>query len=642
MIGIEAGRGDVRTVCFGAVLWIALSVTGCGGGGGGGGGGGDTAPVVAPSTPSGSPAAPTAVYASPLLYVAKQTIPMLVPTVSGSATSFSVSPPLPAGLSIDARSGIVTGLPAAGVAATDYTVSVTGPGGTTTAMLRLGVEPVLAVSRMAVVGTSVHPRLTLDSAALGLAGTVHAVASDSGGLFHAPVAVTTSGGNHVLELATLTAAAAGTRTGRAVVRLCRDVDCSTPLPTPRVLVDYRVRFLSAGGAWPGDHLTPLSALAGAPDWTTHQGNAAHTGFVPVTVDPDRFDTRWRVTVPSMVGGFNGTSNLGTVTIEGGRVFRAAPDAVTARSEHDGSMLWTYSFAGLPYPSSNPPAVSNGVVYVAAGQQSSTFLFALDAADGSVRFRSPMTSQWENYLAPTVGPAGVYTNAGTYGGLYAFDFQGTPLYYGATAQQSTWTPAVGATGVYAYTGDALRVFDPVTGVLKASITDPTFTNYIYQIGGSAVLGASQSVFAAAPANRVLNGGSIGNSLVHFNLRTNTVDWSIPGVYAATPAYDSGVLYAVNNNPLRLEARAEANGALLWTWTPPAAGDVEFASEVLLTRNAVFVSTNQSTYAIDRVSRRTMWSYPAAGNLALSRNGVLYIATHPAFGVTDSTLTAINLH
>jgi hypothetical protein len=38
---------------------------------------------------------------------------------------------------------------------------------------------------------------------------------------------------------------------------------------------------------------------------------------------------------------------------------------------------------------------------------------------------------------------------------------------------------------------------------------------------------------------------------------------------------------------------------------------------------------------------MWSYPAAGNLALSRNGVLYIAKQGAYGESDTTLTAINL-
>jgi len=264
------------------------------------------------------------------------------------------------------------------------------------------------------------------------------------------------------------------------------------------------------------------------------------------------------------------------------------------------------------------------------------MFGLDAVNGSVKFRSAMSSQWEHYLAPTVGAAGVYTDAGTYGGLYAFDPAGNPLYVGSTAQQSTWTPAVDANGVYAYTGDALRVFDPVTGTLKATITDPSFSNYIYEVGGSAVLGAQNSVFAAAYGNHWLNDGGIGNSLVHFNLVSKTVDWSVHGVYPSTPAYDGTVVHVANNNPLRVEARAEADGSLIWSWTPPAAGDTKFMSEVLLTKNLLIVSTNLSTYAIDRTTHHVAWSYPLSGNLALSPNGILYIEG------MGGTLTAINVH
>jgi hypothetical protein len=253
----------------------------------------------------------------------------------------------------------------------------------------------------------------------------------------------------------------------------------------------------------------------------------------------------------------------------------------------------------------------------------------------------MSSQWSHYLAPTVGPSGVYTNAGTYGGLHAFNPQGNELYFAGTAFQTTWTPAVDANAVYAYTGEALQVFDPVSGALKTSINDPSFQNYIYEIGGAAVLGGPNSVFAAAYGNSFLNGGGIGNSLLHFNLQARTIDWSIRGVYPTTPAYDAGVVYAANNNPLRLEARSETDGSLLWSWTPQAAGDTEFTSEVLLTRNAVIVSTNASTYVIDRSTQRTVWSYPASGNLALSPNGILYIVSHAGWSGTTATITAINV-
>jgi hypothetical protein len=610
--------------CAGAIVLL-----GCGGGGGGGG-----------ETPS-VPPAPQASYASPQVYTQNQAIPIVAPTVSGAATSFSVTPALPAGLTLNPTTGSISGTPVAFARDTDHTVTVTGPGGTTTTHLHVMIVPAVAVSRMVVAGTSVYPVVTLDADALGLSGNLYAQVNDAGSVFGAPVTVTATGDSYVLQLSTLDTASAGTHAGQATVSLCRDAACASLHPMPRVMVNYDVNVLAAAGAWPGNHLTTLSAVPGAPEWSTFQGNAAHTGHVPVTLDPDRASTRWQIVVPAFLY-FNGRFNLATVTTEGGRLFMAGNNAVTARSEHDGSTLWSYSFGGLQYPSANPPAVRNGTVYVAAGQQSSASMFGLSASDGSVRFRSAMSSQWENYLAPTVGPSGVYTNAGTYGGMYAFDPQGSSLYSSYTAQQSTWTPAVGPAAVYAYSGDALRVFHPTTGALQTSITDPTFTNYIYEIGGSAVLGAPNSVFAAAYGNSFLNAGAIGNWLVHFNLQTNTVDWTIKGVYPSTPAYDAGVLYAVNNNPLRLEARAEGDGSLQWSWTPPAASDTEFVSEVLLTQNAVIVSTNRSTYAIDRATRRPMWSYPAAGKLALSANGILYIVGHDTFGASSTTLTAINLH
>jgi outer membrane protein assembly factor BamB len=97
----------------------------------------------------------------------------------------------------------------------------------------------------------------------------------------------------------------------------------------------------------------------------------------------------------------------------------------------------------------------------------------------------------------------------------------------------------------------------------------------------------------------------------------------------------------DNPLRVEARAEGDGSLVWSWTPPAAGDTKFVSEVLLTQDTVIVSTNLSTYAIDKTTHHVIWSYPVAGNLALSPNGILYIKSHGTNSAA-TTLTAINVH
>jgi outer membrane protein assembly factor BamB len=72
---------------------------------------------------------------------------------------------------------------------------------------------------------------------------------------------------------------------------------------------------------------------------------------------------------------------------------------------------------------------------------------------------------------------------------------------------------------------------------------------------------------------------------------------------------------------VEARNEADGALLWIWVPP---EGTASGPIVVTDNLAFVSTSANTYAIDLASHRQVWSYPAAGSLALSSQGILFIA------------------
>lgn len=491
------------------------------------------------------------------------------------------------------------------------------------------------ISRMVVNGTSAAIDVVIQPNNFTFSGTLYATAVDPTGVFMPAVSVAPPiCGSYTLTLTTSTAAAAGQHTGNVTLKLCSDAACTTPQQVPSITVPFSISELAPTSAWLGNNLTALAAWPGAPDWTMFQGNAAHTGYVPVDVDPNKVTTRWQTAAVTSLNNLD--YPLGsTLTTANSQFFVSGSNILYARNELDGSTAWQYSFAGLTNPSVNPPAVANGAVYVAAGQQSSTFMFAFNAANGTLIFKSPMTSQWENYLAPTIGANGIYTNAGTFGGLYAFNATGTQLFFDNTlAQTSMWTPAVDGTGVYSYTGGVLKVDDPVSGAALHSITDPTFTNYVYQIGGAPVLGAPGSVFVANYANSVLNGGAIGNTLTKFNVTTNSIGWQVAGNYPSTPAYAAGVLYVANQNPLRLEARAETTGALLWSWIPPQAGDSGFASEVLLTNKLIFISTNLATYAIDVASHKTVWSYPQMGRLALSKNGIFYIQ-----GATQ--LTAINL-
>lgn len=110
-----------------------VMVAACGGGGGsgssGGGGGGGGGGGVAPSGLS---------YTSPVESTVGTAITLL-PTVTGTVTSYSVSHPLPAGLTIIPTSGVISGTPTATAAQDNYAVTATNSAGSTSFGLVLTV-----------------------------------------------------------------------------------------------------------------------------------------------------------------------------------------------------------------------------------------------------------------------------------------------------------------------------------------------------------------------------------------------------------------------------------------------------------------------------------------------------------------------
>lgn len=112
-----------------STLFLVLSA--CGGGGGGGGGGS-----------SGPPAPSGLSYSSPQTFVVNQPITALNPTVSGTVSTYAVAPALPAGLSLNSTSGVVSGTPTAAKAAATYVVTASNAGGSTTANLALTVNDI--------------------------------------------------------------------------------------------------------------------------------------------------------------------------------------------------------------------------------------------------------------------------------------------------------------------------------------------------------------------------------------------------------------------------------------------------------------------------------------------------------------------
>ncbi len=84
--------------------------------------------------------APTSLqYPTPSVFIANANTVYMAPTVAGVPTSYSVSPSLPAGLSLNTTTGVISGSPTSASAAATYTVTATNVSGSATKAVSIAV-----------------------------------------------------------------------------------------------------------------------------------------------------------------------------------------------------------------------------------------------------------------------------------------------------------------------------------------------------------------------------------------------------------------------------------------------------------------------------------------------------------------------
>jgi hypothetical protein len=357
-------------------------------------------------------------------------------------------------------------------------------------------------------------------------------------------------------------------------------------------------------------------------WTTYQGNALHTGYVPVTLTAAEFKRAWSKAVGTGEVLNPVTEADGMVYVTNQSYFQDA--GLFVLSAKDGSMLWSTSFPDIY--SVNPPAYDDGNVYLQTDNNGGdTWVWGYEASSGTLLFRSPADSQWERYYAPTIVDHTLYMDGGTYGGMYSFNGKtGAQNWFDTLNQYDQWTPAVDATFAYAYIGNqyggdaGLNIVDRKSGTTVGLIADPNFGWNGYDMNVAPAVGSQGDAL-------VYNAGR----LVSFDLAGRTLRWQQSTGFNSQPAVAPGVVYAIQNG--LLSVRDEATGAPLWS---VGVGADTLSGPVVVTDSHVFVSGAAGTYAIDLGTHQLAWSDPATGLLAVSE-GTLYIAG------ADGNLTAVSL-
>ncbi|HYC42784.1 MAG TPA: PQQ-binding-like beta-propeller repeat protein [Noviherbaspirillum sp.] len=397
------------------------------------------------------------------------------------------------------------------------------------------------------------------------------------------------------------------------------------------------------------HPTPLPARQDATGdaWTAFRGGASHTGYVAATINPASIRQVWqwdavlpdkpdyavnRPTIRPIV--FANSSffvTTGIFAYDRQQVF--AVDVATGRQK------WSRDLGHQTYVS--PPAVDSGrLVFTADSGTVSGMGFAhnvhfLDTRDGTELARTPYVSQGA-FAAPTIFAGNVYNGCDAYGGLCAWNLtSGNGLWgHDWMAQTDFWTPAADADQLYAY---APPTCAPEFGCLPSGL-------YIYdRLSGqptghiaeriSVPLNALRGDFFVSPIigsyGNVLVYGSLGvsdmtSAIASFEPAQSRLVWKIAGNYQGQPAVAHGVVYALNQNPMRIEAIDERTGQLVWTSTVTQADEQAYVGNIIATRNALVFSTNKRVYIVDINNGSVQWVMQSPGEVAITPDGYMLVS------------------
>ncbi len=468
-------------------------------------------------------------------------------------------------------------------------------------------------------------------------------------------------GTRELSLTVSPDAAPGNYSGNLDMVYCRDQAC-TKMYRGVTRLPYTVRVYAPTNA------KPLAPLAGAFDWHTVQGSSAHTGYVPVTLNPADFSPRWVWRSPDPTNLYD---VLEPVTSAGKVFTMAAPSPswditpiLFALDEATGAVAWQQP---IPDPDTQPtsfglgplipPAIAGDNVYVtrsvsALGTQEGRFV-SFRVADGT----------------PPFSPQNFPERPGEFCD-YLFD----PFLSGFFCRPMYMTPRDGSM-LLTVDHNGVRSFvelDQATGASTAEWDSCAFApEQFYEMSGSIAVDGNDKSYIATKAGLLMPDTceaiasplSVGNgmgpavvpgtsdviavgpgNLVNFDTAAQQVKWSAAktdsDVFVGSPAIVGATVYVQNSGRVRLEARGETDGAVLWTWQAPWSDDSSFFGNVVATQNLVFVSTRKRVYAIDTTTHESVWVYPYPGKLAISANGILYVRRGLS-PITGDVLAAINL-
>lgn len=160
---------------------------------------------------------------------------------------------------------------------------------------------------------------------------VYLQVSDNAGAFSTPEPQLSSPGAFNYKLPLVPGLPVAPRSGLLTVRACKDALCTKPYANAMVSIAYQLQFMRID------------------EWETHQRNAAHDGYVPITLDPSKFAKVWEWQRPAgtePIGGINAVATSdGSVYVSTDVYF--GEGRLYSLNEGTGQARWSVTFGTVP-------------------------------------------------------------------------------------------------------------------------------------------------------------------------------------------------------------------------------------------------------------------------------------------------------
>ncbi|MDZ4289432.1 MAG: Ig-like domain-containing protein, partial [Prosthecobacter sp.] len=344
-------------------------------------------------------------------------------------------------------------------------------------------------------------------------------------------------------------------------------------------------------------------------WTQFGNGPDHSGRYPALLGSQLWVQHWMYSYPA---------TLNPVAVGGGRVYVtptgtvANQTYVAALNQTTGGELWR---AQMPATTRlNPPSYhSETVLTQRCNTSSDAQLWALNAADGSLRWQGAHGMQGGWYMSPAVSDLGVFINAAGFSsvrGVYGFNLlSGVQKFLSQQISTEYCTPAIHEGKVYSLLNGVFRNHHPDTGVVQWS-ADLTWVNSsefrtICCEGGYAYL---------------INSSTGGTDLICLDLQTQSVLWRIKGAYAGTPAVANGLVYACLGNVVR--AHNTTTGRTVADYSSGSGDAFTFTGSPVISHDLLFAGTSSKTYIYNLATRALLQTLNFGSQVAIA-DDVLYL-------------------